>query len=411
MHSLRKRALAGLLVLVAIVIGVSASACGTGDTSTSESTAPAGPVKIGYIVSQTGFSAVVGKSFLAGTQYAVDQINASGGIDGRQIELIVKDDGSDVAKAVAATNQLIQQEKVDLIIGPCNNLNAPAARAVAEKAQMPMILPISNDPGDTTAYKWSFTSIQGPDVNGASIVTILQEHGWKNAVLVGDILPVNQQTLDSVEQLAPAAGIETTRLKDTWQLDATDFTGVATKIKAACNKAGADSLVLGSYSVQFPGLMGALQTVGFDLPVIGNPSAAQPFPLFAQGPDPVQGLIFPGFGVTNAQALPDSYAGKQQLMDFVDGFTTATKMPPDMFVSAGYDPVLLVQNAVTNAGSTDKTAVRDALESTSGFQGLNGTFTYSPTVHAQPVDGYWEWTVKGKGFEIGRDGEEFPPAQ
>jgi branched-chain amino acid transport system substrate-binding protein len=395
-----------LLVVGALLAG----GCGSSGTTTDDSSAAAGPIKIGLVVSQTGVSAVVGKSFLTGTQMAVDQVNAAGGIDGRKVELIVKDDGSDVPKAIAAVNQLIQQDKVDALLGPSTQFIAPAAREVAEKAQIPMLQTSSPPLDDPGAYKWTFSTMQGPSVNGAAIIVMMQEHGWKNAVLVGDVLPANQETLTSVEQLAPAAGIKTTRMKDTWQLDATEFTGIATKIKAACDKAGADSLVLGSYSVQFPGVMGALQTVGFDLPIIGNPSAAMPFPLFAQGPDPVQGLVFPGFGVTNPEALPDSYAGKQQLMDFFAAYLKAYKMPPDMFNAAAYDGVLLLQNAMTTAGSADKAAVRDALENTKDFQGLLGTYTFSSTDHAQPVDGYWEWKVKGKAFEIGRDGEEFPPA-
>jgi ABC-type branched-subunit amino acid transport system substrate-binding protein len=97
-------------------------------------------------------------------------------------------------------------------------------------------------------------------------------------------------------------------------------------------------------------------------------------------------------------------------MDFFAAYSKAYKMPPDMFNAAAYDGVLLLQNAMTTAGSADKAAVRDALENTKDFQGLLGTYTFSSTDHAQPVDGYWEWTVKGKAFEIGRDGEEFPPA-
>ena len=176
MRKTRVAALLSLLVVLAVVAGLMATGCGSsGSTSSSGSSAPAGPIKIGLVVSQTGVSAVVGKNFLTGTQLAVDQINAAGGINGSKIELIVKDDGSDVPKAIAAVNQLIQQDKVNALLGPSTQFIAPAARKVAEKAQVPMLQTSSPPLDDPSTYKWTFSTMQGPGVNGAATIAMMTE--------------------------------------------------------------------------------------------------------------------------------------------------------------------------------------------------------------------------------------------
>ena len=80
---------------------------------------------------------------------AVGEINGKGGIDGKiMIDLISKDDGSDVAKASAAVTQLIQQDKVDFILQPWVDFIAPVARGIEEKAGMPGVLSYSPQQGE-----------------------------------------------------------------------------------------------------------------------------------------------------------------------------------------------------------------------------------------------------------------------
>src|SRR5260370_41180665 len=91
------------------------------------------PIKIGYLPALTGPSSSTGVGINRGTELAVAEINAAGGIDGRQIERIVRDTQSDPTKAVNAGAQLTQRHKASMIFGPLNSgeplaattLNAP----------------------------------------------------------------------------------------------------------------------------------------------------------------------------------------------------------------------------------------------------------------------------------------------
>ena len=302
---------------------------------------------------------------------AVDEINGAGGIDGKiMIELISKDDGSDVAKASAAVTQLIQQDKVDFILQPWVDFIAPVARGIEEKAGMPGVLSYSPQKGkETEAFKWTFSNAQGAKDNADALVKVFADQGWKNVVGAADVLTIQQETLDYVGEMAPGAGITFTRLKDQWPLDQTDFSGVASKVVAACDKAKADALCLMVTAPQADAFMKALKGAGLNIPVIGGPTLASAIPLFAQGTKNVDGMYFISTAVTAGPQLPDSYPGKPMVAGLYEAVMAETKAPPDTFAGWAADAVNLMAEAVKQAGSTDKAAVRDAFESITGLPG------------------------------------------
>ncbi len=157
---------------------------------------------MGFVNSATGVSAAPNESIVGSTMGAVDQINGAGGIDGKiMIELISKDDGSDVAKASAAVTQLIQQDKVDFILQPWVDFIAPVARGIEEKAGMPGVLSYSPQKGkETEAFKWTFSNAQGAKDNADALVKVFSAQGWKNVVGAADVLTIQQETLDYVDR-------------------------------------------------------------------------------------------------------------------------------------------------------------------------------------------------------------------
>src|SRR6266436_951824 len=90
------------------------------------------PIKIGYLPALTGPSSSTGIGINRGTVLAVDEFNAAGGIDGRKIELVVRDTQSDPTKAVNAVAELSQRQKVAIIWGPLNSGEALAATPLIE---------------------------------------------------------------------------------------------------------------------------------------------------------------------------------------------------------------------------------------------------------------------------------------
>src|SRR5580692_5593696 len=99
------------------------------------------PILIGYLPALTGPSSATGIGMNRGTQLAVQEINAAGGIDGRQIELIIRDTQSDPTKAVNAVAELAQRQKTAIIFGPLNSGEALAATPLIAREKVPMLHP------------------------------------------------------------------------------------------------------------------------------------------------------------------------------------------------------------------------------------------------------------------------------
>ena len=97
------------------------------------------PIRIGASLAQTGRFAALGQNQLRGYQLCVKHMNDKGGVLGRKLELVVYDDGSDPATAVRLYEQLITQDKVDLVLGPYSSLISEAVADVTEKHKMPMV--------------------------------------------------------------------------------------------------------------------------------------------------------------------------------------------------------------------------------------------------------------------------------
>ncbi|HEX5640987.1 MAG TPA: ABC transporter substrate-binding protein, partial [Thermoleophilia bacterium] len=192
-------ALVALIVMVAAAVAL--GGCGDdAETTTDDASSPAaagGTIKVGFVNSATGVSAAPNQAIVGATMGAIEETNAKGGIDGKwQIEVVTKDDGSDVAKASAAVTQLIQQEKVDFILQPWVDFIAPVARGIEEKAGMPGVLSYHPAKGDTGTYKWTFSNAQGAEDNADALVKIFAQQGWKTVVGAGDVLTIQQETLD-----------------------------------------------------------------------------------------------------------------------------------------------------------------------------------------------------------------------
>jgi len=395
-----------LVALLAITAGALVlGGCGGDEPATDESSAPAaagGTIKVGFVNSATGVSAAPNQAIVGSTMGAIEETNGKGGIDGKwQIEPITKDDGSDVAKASAAVTQLIQQDKVDFILQPWVDFIAPVTRGIEEKAGMPGVMsyhPAKKDMGQE--FYWTFSNAQGAEDNADALVKVFAAQGWKTVVGVGDVLTIQQETLDYTAEMAPDAGITFTKVKDQWPLDQTDFSGVASKIVAACDSAKADALALMITAPQADAMMKALKGAGLDIPVIGGPPLAQAIPLFAAGTENVDGMYLISTAVTAGPQLPDSYPPKPMVAGFYEAVMKETGAPPDNFGAWAFDAVMLMNEAVTKAGSTDKQAVRDAFESITGFYGVAGQYNYSADDHIGIHGGMWLFQIEKGEYKL-----------
>ncbi len=206
-----------------------------------------------------------------------------------------------------------------------------------------------------------------------------------------------------MDTTAPAAGIKWTHMTDTWALDETDMSAVVAKIAAKAKDVNPDAIMVMSIPSQSPSITKGLRDLGIDQQLINSPAATSLF-MFAQGVPEVEGMLCVGPGIVNPDALPDDYPGKADMVAFNERYKAAYKgVAADFYAGQGYDVVNLIVNAMKTAGGDDKAKVRDALEATKAWQGMQGIFTYSPADHVGIHGGYAEWRLKNGGFEFVQD--------
>ena len=403
-------ALLALTVMVgaAIVLGGCGSSSSSSSSASSSASAAGGAtsMKVGFVNSATGISAAPNQSIVGSTMGAVGEINGAGGIDGKiMIDLISKDDGSDVAKASAAVTQLIQQDKVDFILQPWVDFIAPGrARHRGEGRHAGRALVPSGQGADTQTWQWTFSNAQGAEDNARRSGQGLRPDGLEErASAPATCSPSSRRPSITVAEMAPAQGITFTKLKDQWPMDQTDFSGLASKVVAACDKANADALCLMVTAPQADAFMKALKGAGLKIPVIGGPTLASAIPLFAQGTKNVDGVYFISTAVTAGPQLPDSYPAKPMVAGFYEAVMAETKAPPDTFAGWAADAVNLMAEAVKQAGGTDKAAVRDAFESIQNFPGLSGMYNYSATDHVGIHGGMWLFQINNGEYVLQGD--------
>jgi branched-chain amino acid transport system substrate-binding protein len=168
------------------------------------------PIKIAFLPALTGPSSSTGVGMNRGTELAVTEINAAGGIDGRQIELIVRDTQSDPTKAVNAVAELTQRQKVAIIFGPLNSGEALAATPLIARDKVPMLHPCWVDQLiDVKKYPMAFRNAPtNQQIGGAANHYAMDVLKLKKAAVVSDTTGYGTASVDAYVPMLKAKGAE-----------------------------------------------------------------------------------------------------------------------------------------------------------------------------------------------------------
>jgi len=423
----KRHMLVGLLVLM-LVVAMTAVACGEDETTTTaapstettaaptETTAapntdttaagPASgePIKIGFSNSLTGPSAAPGISVSQGANLQIEYVNANGGINGRPLELIEYDDKSEVPNAVANITKLIQEDKVFATIGPFAQYMQEAARGIAEQTQTPMVGngPPSIEQIAGTQYQWSTMQSAGPVTQSDALMKVIATNGWKKILGIADVLGVHQETLDLLVEGAASGGYTFVKMPDTFGFDQTDFQPIINRIMEEYKKLEPDAVVLYVNPIALPALVKGITALGVTVPIQGSPAASHPA-IFSMGPQTVEGIyVLDSGGISNAAALPDDWPLKEVQLEFIARFTEEYGNPPDHFAATGAGMVMVLTEALKQAGGADdKAKVQQVLINLTEVVIPEGLVTFTPQDTTSGVKGGMvQFQVKNGTFDF-----------
>jgi len=368
-------AIAGALA-IALLAGCSANSGGS--ASTSGGTTAKEPIKVGAIVSLTGSYAGIGTAEKTALEMEVARINAAGGINGRQIQLIVKDDATDAAKAQAAATQLIDQDKVVAIIGASGTGQTVALRGAVDRAG---VADVSMAGGTAVVKPLDKMVFATPWANSIVVpyeLDYMKKQGIKKIAIIGDSGGFGKDGMAAFKADAAAAGI-TIVSEQTFNIGDTDMTAQLSKIKAA----NPDAVVLVSAGAEAATVAKNYAQLKMTQPLFGTHGNARKQFIDGAGPA-AEGFRFAAGKILVPSAYGTGTPAYTTAEDFITRFTKASGgTPPSTFAGHAYDAINLIANAAkTVTGDLTPAALRDALEKTANWVGIDGTFTYSPTDHS-----------------------------
>ncbi len=350
-----------IFAVAAFAFGLSASAL-------------AADYKVGFITSLSGPVSSLGIPYEKGIKAALAYQSE---LNGRKIQLIELDDASDPSTAARNARKLIDEDKVDVIIGTAGSPGALAIAAVARETKTPLIsIANASLPGEEGA--WMVTLPQPAPLMMSAVVEKMKKSGVKTVGYIGFTDAWGDLVYDALQKSAGPAGIQVVS-NERYARGDSSVTGQVLKIVAL----HPDAVITGTSGT--PGALPyiALAERGYKGQIYGMHALINP-DFVRVGGASVEGLLAPTGPVIVAEQLPESNPMRKVAMQFRAAYEKANGAPPnDAFSAYSFDAWLLFLDAASRAKGEPGTpqyrvALRDAIVTTHELVGTHSVYNFKP---------------------------------
>ena len=330
-----------------------------GSTALTSGALAADPIKIGVSGPFTGGSASMGVSMRDGVKLAVEEINKAGGVLGRPLVTVERDDEAKNEVGVQVTQELINKEHVAAAVGFINTGVALAATRFYEEAEIPVFDNVATGSAVTKQFlppdyeqNYVFRNAANDTIQSAMIVdqAIDKQHFTKPAILA-DSTNYGQLGRQDLEAALAKKNIKPVA-EEKFNIGDVDMTAQLLKAKSA----GADSILTYGIGPELAQIANGMAKLGWKVPIVGSWTLSMSTFIDNAGPNG-DGAIMPETFI-QAGTTP-------KRKTFVEAYQKAygiDRIPSQVSAAQGYDSVYLLAAAITQAGSTDGPKVRAALE-------------------------------------------------
>ena len=333
------------------------------------------PIKIGAFLSVTGGAAFLGDPEQKTLQLYVEKLNAGGGVLGRKLQLVSYDSAGDAEKARTFVKRLIEQDKVDVIVGGSTTGETMAVVPLVEAAGMPFISLAGAVVITEPVKKWVFKT---PHTDRMACERIFLDMRGRNIQRIGLISGSGGFDKSMRAQcLGVAATYRIQIVADETYGSDTDMTAQLTKIK---NTAGVQAVLNAGFGAGPAIVTKNFRQLGINVPLYQSHGVASKAFIKLAG-DAAEGVRLPAAALLVAETLPDSDRQKKVVLGYKREYEARYKSDVSTFGGHAWDGLMLAVEAMKKARSTDKAKVRDALESIRDFVGIDGIFNMTPTDH------------------------------
>jgi branched-chain amino acid transport system substrate-binding protein len=359
-------------------------------------------ITVGFVTSQSGPGSSIGVLYDRGMKAALEYAASVGE---EKVKLIQLDDSSDPSTATRNARKLVEENKVDLMIGTATAASTSAMVAVANELKVPFIAisPITvaaNDAGD----RWAIVMPQPPSLMVKVVVDRMKRDGVKQFAYIGFSDAWGDLVYNGAQKPAEADGLKILTNERYARTD-TSVTGQVLKMLAA----KPDAVLLGGAATQgaLPAL--ALAERGYKGPLYGTPALLNA-DFIRVGGKAVEGVLVSAGPVIVAEQLPDDHFSKKISMAFREAYQKANGMPTtDGFSAYSFDAWLVFLDAAKRAmaagakpGTPEfRVALKNAIFSTKDLVGTHAVYNFKPSdsygvderslVLVRLVNGQWKY--------------------
>jgi branched-chain amino acid transport system substrate-binding protein len=333
------------------------------------------PIRIGTFLSVTGQAAFLGSAEHNAIEMLADEVNKSGGVNGRPIELVFYDSKSSAKDAVNIVRRLIDQDDVDLVLGGSTTGETMAVIPFVEEAKVPYMAISGAAVIVQPVKKYVFKTPHTEEMSLEKIYTRASKDGLLKIALLSGAGGYDQSCRSSAKAMAAKFGITLVADEQHGSGD-TDMTAQLTNMRSS----GADAILYCGFGAPASIVAKNYRQLGIKQRLIMTHGAASR--TYIETSDgAAEGSWVTGSALLAYKDLKQDDPIYDITKKFVESYRAIYKEDPGTFAGYGYDALLLTIEAIKKAGSTDKEKLRDALEQLQGVPGTNGVYTFSPTDH------------------------------
>lgn len=332
--------------------------------------------KIGVILSLSGPGSPLGIPERNALELLAEEINEQGGIDGIKVELLIEDDQTDPAKASQAARKLIEKDKVIALIGSSVSPCSLAIKEVVQNYGIPWMCPAAANAITEGDVKWVFRTAPKDAVAVETLLRYLSENtDFKRIAILHDSNAFGQSGADEIKKRSAEFNLEVVAVEK-YETNAPDLTSQLTKLK----QANPDCLIVWGTNPGPAIALKGMKQIGFNVPYFGSHGIANMKFIELAGKD-ADGVIFPAGKILVAEQLEEGDPVKKVMLEFIKKYEEKFKEKPVTFAAHAYDALKILVDALKRAGTAEPEKLRDTIEQTKDYIGLDGTMSYSSQDH------------------------------
>lgn len=363
------------VVCAALLMTSALAGCGGGDKKKAED---AKEIVIGAHFELTGGVANYGKSILTGVKMAVEEVNAKGGINGKQVRLVEGDNKSEPSEAGNAATKLITQDKAVVLIGPATSGCVAASAPIATSNKIPLMAPAATAPGVTSengkvkdfVFRACFIDpFQGQVMAEFANKTLKV----KKVAILYDASSEYSKGLTEVFTKTLEKNGGTTLAQEAFLAKDVDFKAALTKIKAT----NPEAVYIPAYYEEVSKIIKQAREIGLNCPMLGSDGWDSPKLAEIAGKEALNNCYFSGS--FSAQDKEPS------VQNFIKAYKAKYNAEPDTFAIHGYDAALVVFEALKRANSNDGTKIAAEMAKIKDLQVATGKLTFD--ANHNPIKG------------------------